>query len=130
MRRAWVAHPGRVLTSDAAASIRIDSLLTPITSTCSDFRSSTFTVVPSSLSALPCRCRRRSLKVSRRWAINSVELDKDARRFYAIARGSALECAAIVDVLKALSLIQPEAYDRLQALLDRIVAMLTKLIRD
>ena len=86
--------------------------------------------VPKGFAALVDQLRRASASIPLNIAEGSGKLDKDARRFYAIARGSALECAAIVDVLKALSLIQPEAYDRLQALLDRIVAMLTKLIRD
>ena len=76
--------------------------------------------VPKGFAALGDQLRRASA---------SIPL-KDARRFYAIARGSALECAAIVDVLKALALIQAAHYDKLQVLLDRIVAMLTKLVRE
>lgn len=86
--------------------------------------------VPKGFAALGDQLRRASASIPLNIAEGSGKFDKDARRFYAIARGSALECAAIIDMLKALALIHPEPYDRLQALLDRIVAMLTKLIRD
>jgi transposase len=58
------------------------------------------------------------------------KFDKDARRFYAIARGSALECAAIIDTFKVLGFINAEVYDKAQTLLDRVVAMLIVMIRD
>lgn len=53
----------------------------------------------------------------------------DIRRFFAIARGSAMECGAILDVFVKLGNINgAEAMDG-KALLERIVAMLTKLAR-
>jgi len=51
----------------------------------------------------------------------------DKARFYAMARGSATECAAIVDVLAVRGLIQPRARARARSLLVRIVQMLTRL---
>ena len=40
----------------------------------------------------------------------SGKYDQDERRYFSIARGSALECAAIMDVFEALGAIsQPEA---------------------
>ena len=53
----------------------------------------------------------------------------DAARGYAIARGSAMECAAILDALAVLKLIDRGSHERGVALLERIVAMLTKLCR-
>ena len=35
----------------------------------------------------------------------------DKQRFYAFARGSAMECAAILDVLNVLKIIQPPLFD-------------------
>jgi len=55
--------------------------------------------------------------------------DREARRFYAIARGSALECAAIVDALQALRFGLGDEAERAQELLERIVSMLTKMAR-
>jgi four helix bundle protein len=52
----------------------------------------------------------------------------DKARFYAIARGSATERAAIVDVLAVRGLIQPRARAGARSLLVRIVQMLTRLI--
>ena len=53
----------------------------------------------------------------------------DAARAYAIARGSAMECAAILDVLRMLEIVDDDRHQRALALLERIVAMLTKLCR-
>jgi four helix bundle protein len=53
----------------------------------------------------------------------------DAARTYAIARGSAMECAAILDALLLLRLVDPQVHQRGCDLLAAIVAMLTKLCR-
>jgi four helix bundle protein len=53
----------------------------------------------------------------------------DRRRFYGIARGSAMECGAILDVLRALGLCSDEDLDTAKSLLIRVVAMLTKLCK-
>jgi four helix bundle protein len=51
----------------------------------------------------------------------------DKAHFYAIARGSAAECAAVLDVLKTRRLIERRIHGRGRALLIRIVQMLTRL---
>jgi len=53
--------------------------------------------------------------------------EADAARHYGIARGSAMECAAIVDALQVLEAIGEEEYAKAIELLARIVAMLTRL---
>ena len=53
----------------------------------------------------------------------------DACRAYAIARGSAMECAAALDALRVLKAIDVAVHQRGCELLERIVAMLTKLCR-
>jgi four helix bundle protein len=53
----------------------------------------------------------------------------DAARSFAIARGSAMECAAIFDALKLLEIASEERHARGCGLLERLVAMLTKLCR-
>ncbi len=53
---------------------------------------------------------------------------KDRCRFLDIARGSALECAAIQDVLAATDGLDSESHLALKRSLHRIVAMLTRLI--
>ena len=58
---------------------------------------------------------------------NGKGTDGDRRRFFEIARGSALECAAVQDVLQACNTITSAGNDEGKQLLDRIVAMLTKL---
>jgi four helix bundle protein len=51
----------------------------------------------------------------------------DKSRFYAMARGSATECAAIFDLLKMRHLLIPDTYLRGRSLLLRLVRMLTPL---
>ena len=52
----------------------------------------------------------------------------DRARFYDIARGSAHECGAIVDILMARALIEEKQYRKHKTLLHRIVSMLVKLV--
>ena len=53
---------------------------------------------------------------------------KDRNRFLDIARGSALECVAIQDVLAATNGIADSQHHDLKLMLKRVVAMLTRLI--
>ena len=53
----------------------------------------------------------------------------DAARHYAIARGSEMECAAIMDSLRVLALLDAPRHAQAIELIARIVAMLTKLCR-
>ncbi|MEO8549271.1 MAG: four helix bundle protein [Kofleriaceae bacterium] len=52
----------------------------------------------------------------------------DKTKHFTIARGSAMECAAHLDVIKIEGLIDGQSYERVTELLERIVAMLTRLI--
>ena len=58
---------------------------------------------------------------------NGKATDGDRRRYFEIARGSALECGAVQDVLQVCGAMPAEENAKAKALLDRIVAMLTKL---
>ena len=60
---------------------------------------------------------------------NGKATDGDRRRYFEIARGSALECGAVQDVLHVCGALSAEESESHKALLDRIVAMLTKLGR-
>ena len=55
--------------------------------------------------------------------------DKDRSRYHAIARGSAMECAAIVDLLHMQALVTPASAAEAKSLLVRLVAMLTRMCR-
>ena len=52
----------------------------------------------------------------------------DKAHFFTIARGSATECAAVLELLAARALLAPQAHRRGRALLVRIAQMLTRLI--
>ena len=58
---------------------------------------------------------------------NGKATDGDRRRYFEIARGSALECGAVQDVLQVCDALSTEENAKAKGLLDRIVAMLTKL---
>jgi len=58
---------------------------------------------------------------------NGRASDADRHHFFAIARGSALECAALHDVLDSCRSIRPEENRTGKDCLVRIVAMLTKM---
>jgi four helix bundle protein len=58
---------------------------------------------------------------------NGKSTEGERRRFFEIARGSALECGAIQDVLEVCGALSPAENADAKKLLDRIVAMLTKL---
>ena len=52
----------------------------------------------------------------------------DKGRVYSMARGSATECAAIVDLLRARGLVDERLRNRARALLVRVVQMLSQLV--
>jgi four helix bundle protein len=52
----------------------------------------------------------------------------DKAKYYAIARGSAMESAAHLDVMRVEEVIDDHDYVRQVELLERVVAMLTKMI--
>jgi four helix bundle protein len=58
---------------------------------------------------------------------NGKATEGDRRRFFEIARGSALECGAIQDVLEVCGALSSPENTEAKKLLDRIVAMLTRL---
>jgi len=87
------------------------------------------TTVPRGHAELIDQLRRAALSIPLNLAEGSGKFNRDAARFYAIARGSALECAAILDALEAMAVFDEAALGEARELLERIVSMLTGLIR-
>ena len=86
--------------------------------------------VPRGFSSLAEQLRRAALSVP----LNIAEAagrttEVDAARHYAIARGSAMECAAIIDSLHVLSMLDDTLHTKVLDLIGRIVSMLTRLCR-
>lgn len=84
--------------------------------------------LPSGNASLTDQLRRAALSVP----VNVAEgvgrsSAPDRRRHYAIARGSAMECAAILDACRVLQLASPDLLADGRSLLLRVVQMLSKM---
>jgi four helix bundle protein len=89
-------------------------------------------VLVKDLAGTDRHARDQMLRASQSISLNIAEgngrgSDADRRRFFEIARGSALECAASQDLLEACGVISHETNQHGKQMLVRIVSMLTKL---
>ena len=71
--------------------------------------------------------RRAALSIHLKIAEGTGRFGKDERRFLVMARGSALECAAVLDAMQVVGIDDRRITDG-HTLLVRIVSMLTKMI--
>jgi four helix bundle protein len=85
--------------------------------------------LPAGYGNLCDQLRRAALSVPLNVAEGSGKSERDSRRFYSIARGSALECAAILDCCGTLGLFPEADLNEALALLERVVSMLTRMSR-
>jgi four helix bundle protein len=84
--------------------------------------------LPPRYASLADQLRRASLSIPLNIAEGSGKRSgPDQRRFYAIARGSAMECAAILDACTALALIEQPRAEEADQLLLSTVRMLSKM---
>ena len=86
--------------------------------------------LPRGYSFLADELKRASISISQNIAEGvgkSTEADKS--RYWAIARGSAMECGAILDACKVLKLANADGLRKGSDLLERIVSMLSKMMR-
>jgi len=92
--------------------------------------SAILTGLPRGQAALGDQLRRASLSIPLNIAEGTGRSGaKDLSRHYAIARGSAMECAAILDACRVLGLADADALSGGRAVLLRVVQMLTKMCR-
>jgi four helix bundle protein len=82
---------------------------------------------PRGTSELVDQLRRAALSIPLNIAEGTGKEGRDAARYYRIARGSALECAAVLDAMEALGVIVGIEVAEERELLERIVSMLTKM---
>ncbi len=84
--------------------------------------------MPKGSSILVDQLKRASISMPLNIAEGAGKRSKaDYRKYFDIARGSAMECGAILDVCLKLNLVRQDRYTPGKVLLERIVAMLTKL---
>ncbi len=87
--------------------------------------------LPRKYAALGDQVRRASLSISLNIAEGSGKTTgPDQRRFYAMARGSAMECGAVIDACIALNMIGPDRAKDANDLLSSVVRMLSKMCRE
>jgi four helix bundle protein len=86
--------------------------------------------MPRGQGSLVDQLRRASISVPLNIAEGTGKVSvPDRKRFYCIARGSAMECAAIIDVVDLLGCCAKDETKSAKQLLIRIVSMLTKMAR-
>jgi four helix bundle protein len=86
--------------------------------------------LPSRYAAIADQLRRAALSIALNIAEGSGKTSgPDQRRFYSIARGSAMECAAIMDACLALALIAKSEGQEVDQILISIVRMLSRMCR-
>jgi four helix bundle protein len=86
--------------------------------------------IPRGHSELADQLRRATLSIPLNIAEGAGKpTDRDRSRFNAIARGSAMEAGAVMDLLRLQRLAEPQTIAEAKALLIRLVAMLTKMCR-
>ncbi len=91
----------------------------------------TASALPRKYAALGDQIRRASLSISLNIAEGSGKTSgPDQRRFYAMARGSAMECGAVIDACVALNMIGPDRATDANDLLLSVVRMLSKMCRE
>ena len=84
--------------------------------------------LPKGNAALADQLRRASLSIPLNIAEGTGKYSPaDKRRFYMIARGSTMECGAILDACVVLRIVDEERARQGEALLTRISEMLTRL---
>jgi four helix bundle protein len=86
--------------------------------------------LPAQYAGLADQVRRASVSIVLNIAEGSGKTSgPDQRRFYAMARGSAMECGAIVDACVSLNLVGQNTAKDAEDLLSGVVQMLSKMCR-
>ena len=85
--------------------------------------------MPTGYGSFAEQLRRASLSISINIAEGSGKTTRpDQRRYYAISRGSAMECAAIIDACVVLGFVPDEEARLALEILDSVVRMLSRMI--
>jgi len=71
--------------------------------------------------------RRAALSINLNIAEGTGRFGRDERKHFVIARGSAFECAALMDAMESVG-VKDDRIERARHLLFRVVSMLTKMI--
>jgi four helix bundle protein len=86
-------------------------------------------ILPRGHASLGDQLRRAATSIPLNIAEAAGRAPTERAQFHRIARGSAMECGAIVDVVRLLKVASSEDLDNAKKLLERTVSMLTKMCR-
>ncbi len=115
-------------TTDRSAALELDGL--DVYRVSLEFQDLVSAILGSARGELRSQLDRAALSITLNIAEGSGRRHgADRRRFYSIARGSTLECVALLDVLAGRAQLSLGNLRRGRSLLARITAMLTKLGR-
>jgi four helix bundle protein len=116
--------------TQAAAPVSLDAEKLDVYHVALELQSLAATLVPAKQRAIRDQLDRASLSIvccvaegAGRWS------RPDKNRFYMMARGSATECGALIDVLRSRRLASEDVCVQARFLVVRVVQMLTRLIR-
>ena len=87
--------------------------------------------LPNGYSSLRDQLRRAAFSIALNIAEGTGKTQpRDRKRYYAIARGSAMECAAICDIIELIDEKVCKEMEQAKSRLDSIVAILTRVCRE
>jgi four helix bundle protein len=120
--------PARSALAAGPAHAQLDDEKLQVYAVAVEFQTLAAALSPKGQAVLRDQLERASVSIALNIAEGAGQRSRPNKsRFYGIARGSANECAAIIDLLRARGLANDAACDQARALLVRIVQMLTKL---
>jgi len=123
------ADPGPSTLADGTAAVGPDAHKLAVYHVAVSLQAASASLLPRGYAILRDQLERATLSVVLNLAEGAGRRSRrDKARFYTIARGSAMESAALIDVLVARQIASAEAAKEAKELVIRVIQMLSKLV--